>query len=355
MEPSTAKHSSATGGWQSVYCAGIIAGTLHESSRHIQFGNYYFGIGLQFGFAKKWLSLAEATFRNASRWIYTPYVSTIETIKLIDGDCIINFCSFHSIELTVLSIDLQNIIKWMLDPDPFKRPDVNAILATDKIRKILARRQMVRPFIKIVSDPWLLSGTRLFSSRYFYGFWLLIAEEGIEKCMELNVYVPDIHLQFAHVNYGCAEIDAETWLPKGVHCSNIDAANSGRRFVGRFISATGRFKHRFRWLAQQSKPEQVVLETDGNANCQFDAVKPLQFAWKLSTQSQRTVAYKLSVSYWVPRCQRCGSPSQQMINFFRFLFTVSVTMRTSAIAAAVQQIGDSMATIRTTIVKLCRT
>lgn len=94
----------------------------------------------------------------------------------------------------------------MLDPDPYKRPDVNAILATDKIRKILARRQMLRPFIKIVSSPW----PRLASAGIFMISDSLIAEAGIEKCMELNVYVPDIYLQFAHVNYGCLEIDTKT-------------------------------------------------------------------------------------------------------------------------------------------------
>lgn len=39
----------------------------------------------------------------------------------------------------------------MLDPDPLKRPDVNALLRTKSIKKILARRKMMRPFHTIVS------------------------------------------------------------------------------------------------------------------------------------------------------------------------------------------------------------
>lgn len=76
------------------------------------------------------------------------YSNHLNQISLISN----NRCHFYIYHFAVLSIDLQNIIKWMLDPDPFKRPDVNAILATDKIKKILARRKMVRPFNKIVSD-----------------------------------------------------------------------------------------------------------------------------------------------------------------------------------------------------------
>lgn len=78
----------------------------------------------------------------------------------------------------------------MLDPDPFKRPDINTILATDKIRKILARRKMMRPFIRIVSVPRQLHYKKYLpniSNEHF-------AEKGNEKCMELNVYIPDIHL-----------------------------------------------------------------------------------------------------------------------------------------------------------------
>lgn len=40
----------------------------------------------------------------------------------------------------------------MLDPDPFKRPNVNTILATRKVQKILARRRLMTP-IK-VAKKW---------------------------------------------------------------------------------------------------------------------------------------------------------------------------------------------------------
>lgn len=71
-------------------------------------------------------------------------------------------------------------------------------------------------------------------------------DEGDEKCMELNVYIPDIPLQFAHVNYVCIEVDTEARSSKRFHCTNVNTSNSGGRIVGRFISAIGRFEHRFR-------------------------------------------------------------------------------------------------------------
>lgn len=63
----------------------------------------------------------------------------------------ISLLMFSSHWLSVISQDLQYIIKWMLDPDPYKRPNVNMILATKKIQKILFRRKLLKPFKIIVS------------------------------------------------------------------------------------------------------------------------------------------------------------------------------------------------------------
>lgn len=46
----------------------------------------------------------------------------------------------------------------MMNPDPYKRPNVDSILATKKIQDILVKRRMVRPFIKIVSFMNLFAG-----------------------------------------------------------------------------------------------------------------------------------------------------------------------------------------------------
>lgn len=50
---------------------------------------------------------------------------------------------------TVLSVELQNTIKWMMHPDPASRPDVNSLLNTHRIRKILESRRMIHR--KVVS------------------------------------------------------------------------------------------------------------------------------------------------------------------------------------------------------------
>lgn len=129
----------------------------------------------------------------------------------------------------------------MLDPDPKKRPDVNAILSTDKIKKILARRKMVRPFNKIVSDATPFADLIVYVMVLFF----FVEDEGDEKCMELNVYISDIPLQFAHLNYVCIEVDTEARSSEGFHCTNVNTSNSGGRIVGRLVPAIGRFEHRF--------------------------------------------------------------------------------------------------------------
>lgn len=49
-----------------------------------------------------------------------------------------------------LSIDLQNVIKLMMHPRWEQRPDVDTLLAVPQIKKILRRRRLIKPFIKIV-------------------------------------------------------------------------------------------------------------------------------------------------------------------------------------------------------------
>lgn len=76
-EPFTriAKHSATTGGRQPIHRTGTVAGLFYEGRRYLQSRNNYFGIGMQFGITEKRLSVAQVEIWNASRRIYTPYVS----------------------------------------------------------------------------------------------------------------------------------------------------------------------------------------------------------------------------------------------------------------------------------------
>lgn len=52
----------------------------------------------------------------------------------------------------MLSSDLQSTIKWMMEPDPQRRPDVSTLLASNRIQKILAQRKALNPFGHVVSN-----------------------------------------------------------------------------------------------------------------------------------------------------------------------------------------------------------
>lgn len=49
-------------------------------------------------------------------------------------------------------MELQNVIKWMMHPNHEHRPTVDALLAVPQIQRILKRRRLMKPIMKIVSE-----------------------------------------------------------------------------------------------------------------------------------------------------------------------------------------------------------
>lgn len=68
-----------------------------------------------------------------------------------------------------VSLELRNIIKWMMNPDPRKRPDVNTLLSLPRIQRILAHRKMLTPVRMVVSTfKASIKWKTFFKSNFFF-------------------------------------------------------------------------------------------------------------------------------------------------------------------------------------------